>query len=649
MLAPLKAALDARGYETLTPVQTAVTDPALAAADLLVSAQTGSGKTVAFGLAIAPTLLGADAALGPAGAPLGLVVTPTRELALQVARELRWLYAEAGARIATAVGGMDARDERRALDRGAHIVVATPGRLRDHITRGAIDLAQIRAAVLDEADEMLDLGFSEDLEFILGTCPDDRRTLLFSATVPPSILSLAARYQRDAQRVNVAAGARQHADIAYTAMMVAPHDTDAAVFNTLRYHDAPNAIVFCNTRAAVGRLTARLSNRGFAVVALSGELTQSERTNALQAMRDGRARVCVATDVAARGIDLPGLDLVIHAELPSSGETLLHRSGRTGRAGRKGTSALIVTSRTRGRALRALKSAKVDAEWVDAPSAEAVLARDRACLLEDPMWTDPEGGEDAALAALLAERFDARALALAVARLHGARLSAPEVLSDAAMPAPKARAPFGPSVWFAVPGGRDQDAQVRRLLPQVCKAAGITKDAVGAIRVLETTTLIEIAKAVADGFAPDIALENGPLTRLDIVPDGAERPARAPSGGKPPRKGPARAKLAGPRKPAHPATADGPKPAKAPPPPKPPRADKAAPTSKPARAAEPKADRPAKVKPPKPGNRKGKPPVHPRTGQPMAPKVGKPNSKKNKARRAAAAAKGGDQPPRRKT
>ena len=191
-----------KGYDTLTPVQEAVTQPDMQGRDLLVSAQTGSGKTIGFGLAIAPTLLGEDDTFGQAETPLALVIAPTRELAMQVKRELGWLYADAGASLASCVGGMDMRDERRALARGAHIVVATPGRLRDHIMRGSIDLTTVRSVVLDEADEMLDLGFREDLEFILEQTPSERQTLLFSATVPKSILGLAATYQNDAQRIS---------------------------------------------------------------------------------------------------------------------------------------------------------------------------------------------------------------------------------------------------------------------------------------------------------------------------------------------------------------------------------------------------------------------------------------------------------------
>lgn len=519
----LSDALADRGYDTLTPVQQAVLAPELDGVDLLVSAQTGSGKTLGFGLAIAPTMLGDDETFATAAAPLALVIAPTRELALQVKRELGWLFAKANAVVTSCVGGMEMRDERRALARGSHIVVATPGRLRDHIMRGSIDLSALRAVVLDEADEMLDLGFREDLEFILGEAPTDRQTLLFSATVPNSIASLAKKYQKDAIRVVAKSEATQHADIDYQAMLVADRDTENAVINTLRFFEAPNAIVFGNTRAMVNRLTTRLSNRGFQVVALSGELSQAERTNALQAMRDGRARVCVATDVAARGIDLPNLDLVVHAELPSNHETLLHRSGRTGRAGRKGVSALIVTKKSRKKAERILGMAKLKAIWAPAPSAEAVSAQDEERMLAASDWHHPVTGGERAAVDLLSASFTPEQLAAAYLRLYRASRSAPEELSDVdAKPQP--RAEFGPSVWFAIPGGRAANAEPRRLLPMLCKAGGLTKDHIGAIRIRQDQSYVQILESHVSEFlaevGPSMTLEDGvTLTRLAEPPN----------------------------------------------------------------------------------------------------------------------------------
>ncbi|MBM2577780.1 DEAD/DEAH box helicase [Jannaschia sp. Os4] len=530
----LRDALDARGYSTLTDVQEAVLAPALDGRDLLVSARTGSGKTVAFGLAVAPQLLGSAGTFEKPGAPLGLVIAPTRELALQVQRELAWLLREAGVRIATAVGGTDGRDERRALARGAHVVVATPGRLVDHLNRGAIDLSALRAVVLDEADEMLDLGFREDLETILAAAPEDRRTLLFSATLPAPIVRLADRFQRDAARVEVGDRATAHADIAYRVAQVAERDVDAAVVNLLLDHDGQGAIVFANTRAAVARLSAHLSGRGFKVVTLSGELSQAERTGALAAMRDGRAEVCVATDVAARGIDLPGLEMVIHAELPSGHETLLHRSGRTGRAGRKGASVLVAPPKARRKAERLLREAKLHADWTTAPSAEAVAARHDARLWTDPVWTaEVDAGEAATVAALVAAHGP-EALAAAVLRMHRAGGPAPEVLAPADAPAPKRERPaFGASVWVSIPGGRKAGAEPRRVLPALLKAGGLDKDDIGAIRVRPDRTDVQVRDGAIDALEAGYV---GEMTRMDALPHDAAPRGAGPRG--PKRKGP---------------------------------------------------------------------------------------------------------------
>ena len=220
--APLAQALSSRGYDTPTSVQEAVLQPEARGRDLVVSAQTGSGKTVAFGLAFADQVLGEDGDLFSRGAPSALVIAPTRELALQVSKELGWLYEKTGARIASCVGGMNPQAERRALKAGATIVVGTPGRLRDHIERGALDLSALAVVVLDEADEMLDMGFREELEYILDATPQGRRVLMFSATMPRPIEAMARRYQQDALRIATGGQERGHGDIAYQAVAVPP-------------------------------------------------------------------------------------------------------------------------------------------------------------------------------------------------------------------------------------------------------------------------------------------------------------------------------------------------------------------------------------------------------------------------------------------
>ncbi|QDX28162.1 DEAD/DEAH box helicase [Sphingomonas suaedae] len=536
----LAEALTQRGYEALTPVQAEVTQEAAQGRDLLVSAQTGSGKTVAFGLAMSGDLL-ENGALPAPGLPLSLVIAPTRELALQVAKELTWLYAAAGARIATCVGGMDASRERRALSHGTHIVVGTPGRLRDHLERGALDLSATRVVVLDEADEMLDMGFREELEALLDATPDQRRTFLFSATLPKPIVALAKRYQRDAHRISTVGDDRGHGDIAYQAIAVAPSDIEHAVINLLRYHEAETAMLFCATRDNVRHLHANLVERGFAAVALSGEHSQSERNHALQALRDRRARVCVATDVAARGIDLPTLSLVVHVELPRDAEALQHRSGRTGRAGKKGTAVLIVPYPRRRRVESTLKQARINAEWLPVPGVEDIRAKDRERLMDKLIAPVEVDEEDRAIAASLMEKMSAEDIAVALVQAHRASMPAPEELIDRGpsdQRGPVHRPGFDDTVWFRMNIGRRQNADPRWILPLICRRGHVTKSEIGAIRIGAGETRFQVPRAIADRFMREVAKSAGAEEDVLIEPaDGPPPPGtrgdHAPRHGKP--------------------------------------------------------------------------------------------------------------------
>ena len=520
---PLARALAAHGYDEPTPVQSAVLAPEASGRDLVVSARTGSGKTVAYGLALADTLLAGAERLPPEG-PLALVIAPTRELALQVQRELAWLYADAGAVVAACVGGMDARAERRLLERGAHIVVGTPGRLRDHIERRALDFSHLRAAVLDEADEMLDLGFREDLEFILEATPEGRRTLLFSATLPKGIVALAGRFQHDALRLETGGQERGHTDIAYRVVRVQAAERVHAIVNILRESESPSAIVFCNTRDSVRHLSAMLGERGFSAVTLSGELSQNERNHALQALRDHRARVCVATDVAARGLDLPNLGLVVHADLPTDPSVLQHRSGRTGRAGRKGVSVLLAPPASLRRAERLLAGAGLTAEWGGPPSADSIRERDNQRLLAEPVLADEPDDDDLAMGRRLLEGAPAERIAAALVRLYRARLPEPEDVSDpGGMPVRERagrsdvrerretgydrNAPTGNGgVWFRLAVGRKMNADPKWLLPMICKRGGIEKRDVGAIRIFDRESKVEIMPRAAEAFEAAVAV-----------------------------------------------------------------------------------------------------------------------------------------------
>jgi ATP-dependent RNA helicase DeaD len=570
----LERALAEQGYAEPTPVQAAVLAADANDQDLLVSAQTGSGKTVAFGLALAETLLGERETFGPSGPPVALVIAPTRELAMQVQRELVWLYGPAQARVVACVGGMDPQKERRALAAGCHVVVGTPGRLRDHLERGALDVSALSVVVLDEADEMLDLGFREDLEFILDAAPEERRSLLFSATIAREIIALAKRFQKNALRIDTTVKSQPHGDIEYRAIRVAPNDVEHAVVNLLRYYESPGALVFCATREGVKRLHGRLAERGFAAVALSGELTQNERTTALQALRDGRARVCVATDVAARGLDLPDLGLVIHADLPQNRAAMLHRSGRTGRAGKKGVSVLIVPYNRRRQAETLLNGSNVAVVWGAAPKAEEIRERDQARLIADPIFTEEPGDDDGVLAAALLEGRTPMEIASALIRLHRSRLPAPEELFEEVFQPPARERPprherggdygersergeRGPppgamqdGVWFRMTVGRSQNADPKWLIPLICRLGHVTKKDIGSIRIFARETRFEISPETAPRFTgavkataeEDIRIEPaGPPPEADSKPPHKAKPylkRHGPPGKGPPGKGP---------------------------------------------------------------------------------------------------------------
>jgi ATP-dependent RNA helicase DeaD len=510
--AALRSALDARGYATPTPVQAAVLAPEVRGRDLLVSSRTGSGKTVAFGLVLADALLGEAPTFGAAGAPLGLVVAPTRELALQVARELTWLLADAGGRVVTCVGGMDPRREARLLSHGAHLVVGTPGRLRDHLERRNLSLAGLAALVLDEADEMLDMGFREELEALLAAAPPERRTVLFSATLPKPILELAKRYTRTPARIAATPPEEAHADIAFRAHLVAEREREHAIVNVLRRLEPASALVFRGTREAAHHTGASLAERGFEAVAISGELTQAERTRALKALRDGRARVLVATDVAARGLDLPGLDLVLHADAPRDAAALQHRSGRTGRAGRKGLAVVLAAPAERFRLERLLAASGVAAEWAPVPGADEIRAKDEERLAQEVAALAGEATEEElAVARRLLDERSPLLVAAALVRRERARLPAPEELPETARAAKEAPAPARGArprraapedgIWFRLSLGREAKADPKWILPLLCRRGGITREAIGRIVVLPRETRFEIAGAAAPGFA----------------------------------------------------------------------------------------------------------------------------------------------------
>jgi len=497
MLGPaLAAALAGKGYTTLTAVQEAVLAPELAGRDLRISSQTGSGKTVAIGFTLRDVLLtegggadGTDEAGAPrkrGARPRALVVAPTRELAKQVSIELSWLFAPMGVTVSAVTGGGNYRDEHRALAAGPGVVVGTPGRLLDHLDRGVIDGTNLGAVVFDEADRMLDLGFRDDLEKILAFAPEEHRTHLVSATFPREVLALADRVQSDPVRIEGTPLGSANTDIEHLVHLVRSEDRLAAIVNLLlATHDA-QTLVFARTRADVAELTKLLSDAGFSVDALSGEMEQRERNRALAAFKRGDLDALIATDVAARGIDVADVVRVIHAEPPTDADAYTHRSGRTGRAGRKGTSSVLVTPPALNRTSYLLKRAGV--RWAFAPvpsAAEIRAARDERLfgeLTREPKkvepWEEESDGDDAsdtggagpepddrawALAKRIAEAGETtRALAHLIAR---ARSGGPEPrdLARLTPPSPKKDRERAPARDEGRPGERREWSDARRL------------------------------------------------------------------------------------------------------------------------------------------------------------------------------------------
>ena len=514
----IATAMRDRGYEKLTPVQEEVSKESYSGLDLLVSAQTGSGKTIAFGFAIVDNLLNGYDKFKTPESPEGLIIVPTRELALQVKNELSWLLSSSQAKIVSCVGGMDIRAERRNLETKPNIVVGTPGRLRDHIERNYFNVSRIKTVVLDEADEMLDMGFREDLEAILDITPDNRQTLMFSATVSKDIANLAKRYQKDAVRISIGKSNTQHVDIDYRAYKIVMSDQENAIINTLRYFEATNAIIFCATRVAVNHMTSRLTNRGISAVALSGDLSQNERNLALQAMRTSRARVCVATDVAARGLDLPNLDLVIHADIPRTSDTLLHRSGRTGRAGRKGVCAVLVPHNRSRTAERLFVQANIKPTWSSPPSREEILKEDRKRIIENKIFKDQITDDEKIFVDELTSKNNIEQLAVAYYRLISKDLSAPEDLLDITDKNNQnsSRNGFKDSVWFELSVGKEKTAEPRWLVAMLCKAGNLSKRDIGSIKIQPKFTLVEISEQKSDTLKT-LAKDKKPIERHIMI------------------------------------------------------------------------------------------------------------------------------------
>jgi len=376
------------GFEEATPVQEHVLPLMLQGRDVIAQAQTGTGKTAAFGLPILQCL---DSA---ANYPQALILAPTRELAVQVAEALHRMGKRKGVSSLAVYGGQPIERQLRALRAGVQVIIGTPGRIMDHIRRGTLALDQVRTVILDEADEMLDMGFIEDIEFILEQVPADRQTGLFSATIPPRIVALARRYMRDPARVTIENEKMTVPLVRQVYYDVSGREKLDALTRILDFETPASTIIFCARKSEADTLCESLQGRGYSAEVLHGDLNQTQRDRVMNRFRASQVEILVATDVAARGLDIPDVSHVINYDIPWDPESYVHRIGRTGRAGREGDAITLVTPREQ-RQLRTIERV-IGRRLVRMrlPSPADVAARKREAVLDQIRTAIDEGGLD---------------------------------------------------------------------------------------------------------------------------------------------------------------------------------------------------------------------------------------------------------------
>lgn len=544
----LLRALERKGFENPMPVQVRILeDDTLLDGDLIVQARTGSGKTLAFALPLLQKMERGERA------PQVLVLSPTRELAQQTAREFQWVGGEMGIRPASLVGGMDMDRQIRSLRDGAAVVVGTPGRVLDHLRRGTLRPEGIQSLILDEGDHMLDLGFRDELESIMSALGTVERTWLFSATMPEDVVTLARKYLNAPRKISLVTDAARHEDIAQRAYVIPSRRRFEGLANVLLCEHPKRALLFCATRMETQELAERLGDEGFRAMALHGDMTQRERNNALESFRRGRVDLLVATDVAARGLDIDGLSHVIQYGLPGCLETFIHRSGRTGRAGHEGRNVILLTAREARQFKSLVSHTALDIEWLPAPDASEVEGISRAefekTLLESPEdeeayreWAQQllqrEDTEEL-LAGLLARAFGSQARGYAIREDVEAEMAREQ--NRRYDPRPTGRGSDRPlrklldgAVTMKFAQGRQDGWEVGALLGALCRGLGVRREDVGNIRLRDHCAFVELsphAAAQLEGRRERLAREglNG-AQEADALPprprrDGA-RPAR---------------------------------------------------------------------------------------------------------------------------
>jgi len=557
----LVEAVTALGYEEATPIQAEAIPLLMTGKDLIGQAGTGTGKTAAFALPLLHRLLEGEAPKrGPARA---LILVPTRELAMQVAEAIHQYAKKTSLTVVPVYGGAPMGQQIRSLSRGADVVVATPGRALDHLKRQTLVLDALEVLVLDEADEMLDMGFAEDLDLLLSATPVTRQTALFAATMAARIGAIAEKHLKSPKRVNIKAEKSTPGKmprVRQYAYMVSRQQKTFALNRILEFEDPASAIIFCRTRVEVDQLTDTLKSHGYAAQALHGGMEQRQRDRVMQMVREDKADVLVATDVAARGLDIDHISHVINYDIPTAPEVYVHRIGRTGRIGREGVAITLVDPREQ-RTLRFIESVtKQTLERKELPTLAALKAKrletTRAALQERIVT----GGLDEAKAFVLSmsEDFEMVDIAAAAVLMAQDDEKAPEVMKARSLEGPESRGSEvprshsdeerpkramrsrddGPKAVLAFSVGEDDGVGPGDLVGAIAGESGIDSGNIGAIRVNPTFSTVEVSEALADTVMDALKGKKIRGTPVDIklMPageGGTDRP-RPRTGSKPP-------------------------------------------------------------------------------------------------------------------
>ncbi|CAN5826615.1 DEAD/DEAH box helicase [soil metagenome] len=519
------------GYDVPTPIQERTIPMMLKGSDVIAQAQTGSGKTAAFGLPIIETVEGRR------GGVQALILCPTRELAIQVSEALHKYGQHKRIETLPIYGGQPYERQLRGLQRGVEIVVGTPGRVMDHMRRGTLHLDNLKFFVLDEADEMLDMGFVDDIEWILQHVPAERQTALFSATMPPRIVELARKYMKDPQRISVR-GKEMTVSETNQVYYEIPRQRKVDALTRILDAEVPSsAIIFCRTKHGVDDLGESLMARGYAVETLHGDLSQVQRDRVMKRFRAAQAEILIATDVAARGLDINDVSHVINFDIPESTETYVHRIGRTGRAGKTGTAITLVTPRE-SRWIRSIeKFTKARVEQKRLPSATDVNERRREVLKS--MIAAVVKDEDSYSAYLqpvrdLAEDHDAIDIAAAIMKLYATETgrATTEVQRDddiATYSASTSGSHESGMVRLQVSIGRNLHVRPQDLVGAIANEANIPGRSIGAIDILDTYSFVDVPTDVAQRVIA--ALNNASVKGNPVTAELSSEPAASGRGG----------------------------------------------------------------------------------------------------------------------